>query len=195
MSTSTEQTHFTTAGLNDLPDKPWRPKDQIESNPINLPRDVCETMIAHVDRHLGSLYTLWHQYRKHHWLVVGPQFRDLHLFLEESYEELAKDGDAVAERLTAPGGIPTSGPAAQQEISYIDPEPEGHFRIRDSLNRDMHSDGIVALNLRKSIDEATKLGDYGTERVLKKILLHVEDRAHHLEHFLEDDSLEIGRKN
>lgn len=184
---------FDKLSQSDLPEKPWRPQSELESNPIGLPRDVCETVIKHLDRHLGALYVMWHQYRKHHWLVVGPQFRDLHLFLEQNYEEVAKHGDLVAERITALGGIPTSAPAAQQKVSYVVHEPEGHFRIRDSLRRDMESEGTIALNLRKTIQDANKLGDFGTEQILKKILVHAEDRAHHLEHFLESDSLEIGR--
>ncbi|MEM6562391.1 MAG: DNA starvation/stationary phase protection protein [Planctomycetota bacterium] len=184
---------FDTISTDDLPKKPLREQSDIEHNPVGLPKDVCESLSKQLDQHLASLYTLWHQYRKHHWLVVGPQFRDLHLFLETNYGELAEDGDMVAERMTAIGGIPTSAPAAQERLSYIQPEPEGQFRIRDSLRLDMESEGIIAMNLRKTIQEAGKHGDYGTERILKKVLVHAEDRAHHLAHFLENDSLEVGR--
>ncbi|MEM8873433.1 MAG: DNA starvation/stationary phase protection protein [Planctomycetota bacterium] len=192
MSTQTTG-DFDTLCTGDLPTKPWRPQSELEANPIGLPRDVCETLSAQLDRHLASLYTMWHQYRKHHWLVTGPQFMDLHKYLEANYDEIAEDGDLVAERMTAIGGIPTCAPAAQEALSYIDPEPEGMFHIRDSLKRDRESEGIIAINLRKTIQEAGKHGDFGTERILKKVLVHAEDRAHHLDHFLEEDSLEIGR--
>ena len=167
--------------------------DEYEGNPIGLPRDVAEPIARHLDKHLASLWALWHLYRKHHWLVKGPQFRDLHLFLEENYERVAKDGDAVAERMTAIGGVPTSSMAEQAKLTYVSEEAEGYFPIRESLLHDMHCEGTIAQNLRKTIRECQDGGDFGTERVLKKVLLHAEDRAHHIEHYLENDSLEDGR--
>ncbi|PSQ74163.1 MAG: DNA starvation/stationary phase protection protein, partial [Bacteroidetes bacterium QH_7_64_110] len=53
----------------------------------------------------------------------------------------------------------------------------------------------LAQVLRDTISEAQELGDPGTERTLKKVLTKVEDRAHHLDHFLGEDSLEVGRPN
>ena len=173
--------------------KPLVRADEYEGNPIGLPRDVAEPIARHLDKHLASLWALWHMYRKHHWLVKGPQFRDLHLFLEENYTQVAEDGDMVAERMTAIGGVPTSSMAEQVKLSYVDEEPEGYFPIRDSLRQDMAREGTIAQNLRKTIRECQEGGDYGTERVLKKVLLHAEDRAHHIEHYLENDSLEDGR--
>jgi DNA-binding ferritin-like protein len=187
-------TDFQKQAADDHAGKPLIAVDEYEGNPIGLPRDVAEPIARHLDRHLASLWALWHMYRKHHWLVKGPQFRDLHLFLEENYEEVAKDGDALAERMTAIGGVPTSSMAQQVKLTYISEEPEGYFPIRNSLRHDMHCEGTIAQNLRKTIKECSDGGDYGTERVLKKILLHAEDRAHHIEHFLEGDSLEDGRE-
>ena len=186
---------FKSSPENDLPAKPTTPVSEYEGNPIGLPRDVAEPIAKALDKHLASLWAMWHMYRKHHWLVKGPQFRDLHLFLEQNYTEVAEDGDMVAERMTAIGGIPTSSMKEQVKLTYVSEEPEGYFRIRDSLKHDMHAESTIAQNLRRTIKECTDGGDYGTERVLKKVLLHAEDRAHHIEHFLGEDSLEIGRPN
>ena len=171
---------------------PWREHSEIEGNPIHLGRSAAEAINPELDRHLASLFVLFHQYQKHHWLVEGPQFRDLHHFLEEGYTEIHKQLDAVAERMTAIGGIPTSAPTQQARIAYIEHEPEGIFRIRDMLARDRDADGTIALELRKTIKLCTEHGDFGTETLLKGILLRVEDRAHHLDHFLGEDSLGLG---
>jgi len=40
----------------------------------------------------------------YHWNVVGPQFHDLHKFLDAQYEELADIVDDVAERARSLGG-------------------------------------------------------------------------------------------
>ena len=170
----------------------WRPANEIEENPIKLPRSAASEIIPHLDRHLSSFFVLFHQYQKHHWLVEGPQFRDIHHLLEESYNEVHKQLDAIAERITAIGGVPTSSPTAQAELAYIEHEPEGIFRIRDMLDRDRNAEGMIAVSLRETIKLCTSHEDFGTETLLKGILLRVEDRAHHLDHFLGEDSLGLA---
>jgi len=171
---------------------PWRTADEIEENPIKLPAPAAKKIIPELDKHLATFFVLFHQYQKHHWLVEGPQFRDIHHFLEEGYTEIHKQLDAIAERITAIGGVPTSAPAAQSALAYIEHEPEGIFRIRDMLERDRLHEGDIAGRLRETIKLCTELEDFGTETMLKGILLKAEDRAHHLDHFLGEDSLGLS---
>lgn len=171
---------------------PWRPADEIEDNPVGLPKEAARTISRELDRHLAAFFVLFHQYLKHHWLVEGPQFRDIHHFLEDGYNQIHKQLDAIAERITAVGGVPTSAPAAQATLSYIDHEPEGVFRIRDMLARDRSHEGTIAVELRETIKLCTGHEDFATESLLKGILLKVEDRAHHLDHFLGEDSLGLA---
>ena len=172
---------------------PWRARGTIEDNPVGLDDETVEQLIPKLDAIQCTLWTLYHQYQKHHWLVEGPQFRDLHHFFEESYEEVHTYLDRVAERMTALGGIPTSGPAAIAKASLVDHEPEGTYRIRSMMEHDLAAERTLAKVLRETIQRARDLGDPGTERTVKKVLTKVEDRAHHLDHFLGDDSLEHGR--
>jgi DNA-binding ferritin-like protein len=174
-------------------DTPWRAPGTIEENPVGLDADTVQQLVPKLDAIQCTLWTLYHQYQKHHWLVEGPQFRDLHHFFEESYEEVHKYLDRVAERLTALGGIPTSEPAAIAERSLVTHEPEGAYRIRQMLEHDLAAERTLARALRETIQHARDLGDPGTERTVKKVLTKVEDRAHHLDHFLGEDSLEHGR--
>lgn len=171
---------------------PWKPATELEANPINLPRETAEKLVPQLDELLSSFVVLFHQYQKHHWLVEGPQFRDVHLFLEQSYTEIHQQVDAIAERMTALGGVPTSSPVQQAKKSFIEHEPEGIFRIRDMLTRDREAEGTLAKEMRRVIANATAEGDYGTETLLKGILVKVEDRAHHLDHFLGEDSLGLA---
>ena len=173
--------------------EPWRPQQMIEGNPIGLDQEVAEQLIPKLDEIQCTLWTLYHQYQKHHWLVEGPQFRDLHHLLEENYEEVHKYVDRVAERITALGGIPTSAPDAQAELSHVTHEPEGTYRIRQMLKHDIDGERTLSVLLRETIAKAQDLGDPGTERTLKKVLTKAEDRAHHLDHLLGEDSLEQGR--
>ena len=172
--------------------KPWKARSTIEDNPIGISADDAEHISAALDEHLSSLFVLFHQYQKHHWLVEGPQFRDIHVFLQEQYEQIHADCDAIAERMTAIGGVPTSAPSNQAKLAYVEHEPEGIFRIRDMLDRNRTAEGTIAVRLRDTIAQCTERRDYGTETLLKQMLLRVEDRAHHLDHFLGEDSLAKG---
>ena len=48
---------------------------------------------------LADSYTLYLLTHNFHWNVTGPQFRELHLLLEEHYTELAVAVDDIAERI------------------------------------------------------------------------------------------------
>jgi len=53
----------------------------------------------------------------------------------------------------------------------------------------MEAFGVIIESLRDHIGLANQLGDYATEELLRDTLETVEEHAHHLEHYLEDDSL------
>jgi DNA-binding ferritin-like protein len=172
--------------------QPFRPKDMIEDNPVGISHDVVAQLIPELDRHVASLFVLFHQYQKHHWLVEGPQFMDLHKFLQANYTQVHTQIDQIAERLTALGGIPTCNPVEQARLAYVQHEVEGTFRVRHMLENDREHEGAIAKHLRHTIALAGKLQDYATEQLLKGILFDTEDRAHHLDHFLGEDTLELG---
>jgi starvation-inducible DNA-binding protein len=166
-----------------------RDQKEYEGNPIGLPKGTATTMAKELDKHLASFITLYQQYHKHHWLVEGPQFRDLHHFFEENYNQVHQQYDAIAERLTVMGIAPTCHPQNVYKLSYIEHEPEGVFRIRESLKNDMEAEKKIAIELRKTIKKAFELDDFGTKTLLEGILYKTEDRAHHIEHFLGEDTI------
>lgn len=169
-----------------------RDQKEYEGNPVGLSKSTAKKMFEELDRHLSSFLILYQQYHKHHWMVEGPQFRDLHLFFEANYDQIHKAYDAIAERLTIMGYAPTCHPENMIKLAYIEHEPEGVYRIRDMLTRDMEAENKIAVELRKSIKIAFEEGDYGTKKLLEGILFKTEDRCHHIEHFLGEDSVSVG---
>lgn len=169
-----------------------RKQKEYEGNPVGFTKKVALEVAEHLDRHLASFITLYHQYHKHHWMVEGPQFRDLHLFFEENYNEIHEAYDALAERLTVMGVAPTCHPANIVKLAYIEHEEEGVYRIRESLEHDMEAEKTIAIELRKTIKRTNEMGDYATKSLLEGLLVATEDRAHHAEHFLGEDSLAVG---
>ncbi len=192
-TTKTKETADETTALRKTDHgEPWRPQQMIEDNPIGLDEEATEELIPKLDEIQCTLWTLYHQYHKHHWLVEGPQFPDLHDFFEENYMEVHKYVDRIAERVTALGGIPTSSPAKQDELSHIEHEPEGTYRLRSMLEHDLDGERTLTMTVREAIDVALEHGDHGTKRELEKVLTKAEDRAHHIDHLLGEDTLELG---
>lgn len=166
--------------------------DAIVETALGFSKSEIEPVVKELNRNLATTYTFYHQIKKHHWVVEGPEYMPLHKFLDEWAAALLKHADEVAERITALGGYPVSGPAAQQELALIEVEPEGIFDLRSMLAKDLADGTRIAAALRKQIIQAASAGDFGTEQLLKELLLVHENNVHHLEHFLGSESLTLG---
>ncbi|MDQ8179113.1 DNA starvation/stationary phase protection protein [Pelagicoccus sp. SDUM812005] len=163
--------------------------DELERNPIGLPSFTAKQVSGLLDTLVSSLSTQYHQYLKHHWVVEGPEHRDLHVFFEEAYGETQKHLDTIAERMTTLGAVPTASMRAQAGKSLLEAESEGVFPIREMLKRDLENEQALISFIGEAIGKAAELKDYGSETLLKQVLLEREERAHEIDHYLGHDSL------
>ncbi|PSP85500.1 DNA starvation/stationary phase protection protein [Halobacteriales archaeon QS_6_64_34] len=161
----------------------------VEENDLRLDVEKSEQIIDALNQDLADVYVLYHQVRKHHWNVEGAEFRDLHLFLGEAAEDLEAAADEIAERAQALGGTPISGPAEQAEHASIDYEGQSVYDIRTSLEHDLEAYGDIIEATRDHIELAENLGDHATAQILRENLVQTEEDAHHIEHYLADDTL------
>ena len=161
----------------------------VEENELRLDVEKSEQIIDALNQDLADTYVLYHQVKKHHWNVEGAEFRDLHLFLGDAAGNLEAAADELAERAQALGGTPISGPAEQAEHASIEYEGQDVYDIRTSLEHDLEMYGDVIESLRDHIELAENLGDHATAQILREILVTTEEDAHHIEHYLEDDTL------
>lgn len=168
---------------------PTQEIETIERNPIGLPSFAAKEVSDHLDVLVSSISLQFHQYLKHHWVVEGPEHRDLHKFFEELYEQSKQHMDAIAERMTTLGAVPTASPQNQILKSVLSMEPEGAHPIRAMLEGDLNNEQTLITHIRSSIEQTNQLGDYGTETLLKGILMDRENDAHEIEHYLSSDSL------
>ncbi len=163
--------------------------DELERNAIGLPSFTAKQVSGLLDTLVSSLSSQYHQYLKHHWVVEGPEHRDLHVFFEESYIETQNHLDALAERMTTLGAVPTSSMRAQAGKSLLEAESEGVYPIRNMLKSDLENEQSLISFIGETIATASELKDYGTETLLKKVLMEREERAHEIDHYLGHDSL------
>ncbi|WP_330632070.1 DNA starvation/stationary phase protection protein DpsA [Halocatena halophila] len=161
----------------------------VHGNELRLDKDRSEQIIEALNTDLANSYVLYHQLKKHHWNVEGAEFRDMHVFLEEAYETVEEGADEIAERAQALGGVPVAGMGALTDRATVSFEDENVYDIRTSLENDLEIYGDIIESIRDHIELADNLGDYYTGEMLREILIGVEEDAHHIEHYLEDDSL------
>ena len=163
----------------------------VVENGLRLDVEKAEQIVDALNTDLASAYVLYHQLRKHHWNVEGAEHRDLHLFLGEAAEAVEEIADELAERAQAIGGVPVASPAALQETSPVEPEDEDVYDIRTSLERDLEMYGDIIEATREHVELAENLGDHATAEILRQGLLDLEEHAHTIDHYLEDDTLVV----
>ena len=161
----------------------------VEENELRLDTDRAEQIVEALNTELANSYVLYHQLKKHHWVVEGAEFLQLHRFFEEAYEHVEHGADVIAERAQALGGVPVSGPSTLEDRATVTFEGEDVYDIRTMMQNDLEMYGDIIESMRDSIELASNLGDYATEELLREILVTVEEDAHHFEHYLEDDTL------
>jgi DNA-binding ferritin-like protein len=164
---------------------------EVEENALQLDQEKAEQIVEALNDDLADAYVLYHQLRKHHWNVEGAEFRDLHIFLGEAAENVEAAADEIAERLQAIGGTPVASMPNLSERAGVSHEDGDVYPIRTSLKNDLEIYGDIIENLREHIELATELGDHATAEILREILVETEDDAHHLDHYLEDDTLVV----
>jgi DNA-binding ferritin-like protein len=161
----------------------------VEDNHLRLDTEKAEQIVDALNTDVAALYVLYHQLKKHHWNVTGAEFRDVHLFLDEAAEAVEDGIDELAERTGALGGTPIAGAKAAEEHAPVTPEGADVYDVRTSLENDLAMYGDIIETLRGHTELATNLGDHATAELIRGILVDLEEDAHHVDHYLESDTL------
>jgi len=138
---------------------------------------------------LASCQALYLQYQKHHFVVKGSEFYMLHDWFQANAQQSQKHVHDIGERLDGLGGVPVSSFAKLAELCCFSPEPDGIFTARQMIEQDLRSEQKLIEVIRRLASQAESLGDRATRYLYDGILLELEERAYHNQHFLEADSL------
>lgn len=147
---------------------------------IGLSKHAVDELTAELDLHVASASVLFHQYLKHAWLVQGPPYEACKALFTEHYLELVTQMADLGTRVTVLGGTPRCDPLEQVNVAYLTHEPEGRFSLEAMLRLDLQHEVTMAKRLRESVEAARERLDFGTEHLLKRVLLATETRAHRL---------------
>jgi len=124
--------------------------------------------------------------RNYHWNVTGPQFNDLHKFLDGQYGELNEIVDDVAERARTLGGMAFGTMGEFQKQARLKEHPGQHPSPKSMLSNLLSDHEAVIRTLRADLAICQDThGDAGTADFLTGLLGQHEKMAWMLRSFLE----------
>ena len=115
---------------------------------------------------LADTTILYALYKKHHWLVAGPTFYQLHLLFDKHAEEQLELIDLIAERIQSLGGIAVGDPRHAAELTTIPRPPDGAEEVPVMISRLLDAHEIIIEKVRKGLDATEKNKDLGTNDLL-----------------------------
>jgi starvation-inducible DNA-binding protein len=124
---------------------------------------------------LADTTILYALYKKHHWLVAGPTFYQLHLLFDKHAEEQAELIDLLAERVQTLGGIAVGDPRHAAELTTIDRPPNGAESVPDMISRTLRAHEEVIEKTRRAIEATEKNEDWGSNDILMSEVLRTNE--------------------
>jgi starvation-inducible DNA-binding protein len=125
---------------------------------------------------LADTTILYSLYKKHHWLVAGPTFYQLHLLFDAHAAEQLELIDLLAERVQSLGGIAVSDPRHVAELTNIVRPPNGAESAPAMISRLMEAHKIVIGGTRRGIDVTAENGDAGSNDLLMGDVLRTNEK-------------------
>jgi starvation-inducible DNA-binding protein len=152
---------------------------------IGLTEEQCEGVVLMLTTLLADEYLLYTKTRNYHWNVVGPQFNDLHKFLETQYEELEDIVDDVAERIRALGGKAIGTLAEFLKHTRLKESPGEYPQASEMLAHLQADHEATIRQLRVDLETcADRYHDMGTNDFLTGLMERHEKMAWMLRSFL-----------
>jgi starvation-inducible DNA-binding protein len=105
-------------------------------------------------------------YKKHHWLMRGATFYQLHLLLDKHASEQLTLIDSIAERVQTLGGVAVGDPRHVAEITCIPRPPDGVEEVPAMLSRLLEAHETILIHAHEDAARAARSGDDGTSDLL-----------------------------
>lgn len=167
-------------------------QDQIGSNVVLLDHQTTIPVCEGMNILLASFQVLVIQYQKHHFVVEGSEFYQVHQLFQDYYGQVQGHIHDLGERLDGLGAVPVATLTRLAELCCFTQEPDGAFSVRTMLEHDLAAEQSLIQLLRTQAAQAESLGDRATRYLYEGILLRTEERAFHIGHFLAPDSLTLS---
>jgi starvation-inducible DNA-binding protein len=143
-----------------------QPYGTLRQLPIGLPDKARRQSCATLNEILADSMVLYAMYKKHHWLLAGPTFYQLHLLFDKHAAEQLELVDLIAERIQSLGGIAVGDPRHAAELTSIPRPPDGAETVAVMLDRTLHAHSLVMEKVRAGIKTTEAAEDYGSNDML-----------------------------
>jgi starvation-inducible DNA-binding protein len=143
--------------------------------PIALPAKARTESARLLNEVLADATILYALYKKHHWLVSGPTFYQLHLLFDKHAGEQLELVDLLAERVQALGGIAVGDPRHVAELASIERAPDGAEDVPDMIARLLRGHEALIVRVRAALDATEKSKDWGSNDILMGDVLRTNE--------------------
>jgi starvation-inducible DNA-binding protein len=138
----------------------------VKQFPLGLSLEARLYSSQRLNQVLADTQILYGLYKKHHWLMRGATFYQLHLVLDKHAKEQLDIVDAVAERVQTLGGVAVGDPRHVAEITSIPRPPDGVEEVPVMLSRLLEAHETILADAHDAAARAAELGDDGTNDLL-----------------------------
>src|SRR6476620_152600 len=145
--------------------------------PIALSKEARSESCQLLNEILADSMILYALYKKHHWLVSGPTFYQLHLLFDKHAEEQTEIIDLLAERVQSLGGIAVGDPRHAAELTTIPRPPDGAEEVAVMIDRTLRAHETIIEKVRAGIKTTEESEDRGSKDILMSDVL----RRHELQ--------------
>lgn len=143
-----------------------------------------------MNRILADTQILQSLYKKHHWLMRGATFYQLHLLLDKHADAQNDLIDKIAERVQTLGGVAVGDPRHVAEITQIPRAPNGCEEVPAMLSRLLEAHELILIDAHEAAAKVAELGDDGTnDLVVSDVIRTGEMQAWFLVEHLVDTPL------
>jgi starvation-inducible DNA-binding protein len=134
--------------------------------PIALAYETRMYACQRLNQLLADTQILYALYKKHHWLMRGATFYQLHLLLDKHADEQLALGDKIAERVQTLGGIAVSDPRHIAELTTVPRPPDGCEEVPAMLSRLLEAHEMILGDAHDAASRVAALGDDGTNDLI-----------------------------
>jgi starvation-inducible DNA-binding protein len=143
--------------------------------PISLSADTRDYSCQRLNQIVADSQILFALYKKHHWLMRGPTFYQLHLLLDKHAGEQLALVDLTAERVQTLGGVAVGDPRHVAEITRIPRPPNGVEEVPAMLSRLLEAHEMILSDAHDAASRTADLGDDGTNDLLVSDLIRTNE--------------------
>lgn len=159
--------------------------DRMYSNRVALPAEVKQKVVGVMQERLAEATDMYTQAKFAHWNVKGDNFYQLHLVFDSVAEQIFKQIDPIAERITQLGGVANGTVRQAACVSKIPEYPVETVAGLDHVNALADALGHYCEELREASDKIDEIGDEPTSDFFKQLVIEAEEQLYFLESHLE----------